>query len=263
MRRLFVVLAKLIGLLQIYWGLTYLSSIALFIGQMPRTESCEFRPLAVQIGGIAAFALLSFGMAWALLTRTEWLADKLKIRADDPLPALSDDVVLRAGVKLVGVYILANAIPGLVKAIAEASAYGLWEGRLAAIWIRIAPSVLQVGLALFLAVRTGSLLRLLAMGEKTQGRKIIIGGVVTVAILLLLGRGLTIHPWLQNRGNHSFKPIRRPPPESCIVITGKDTNTPAARGWYARPYAGPVTNDVPDGTNSTVMEIDVRLPASP
>lgn len=255
MRRMFIVLAKLIGLLQIYWGLTYLSSIALFIGQMARMESSEFGQFAIQMGGILGFALFAFGMAWALLVRTEWLADKLKIHSDDQLPALSDDTVLRAGIKVVGVYILANAVPGLVKAISEASVYGLWEGRLTAIWTKIIPSVLQIALALLLALRTERVLSLLAKGEKAQGKKIIAGGLVLLALLILLGRGLTIHPWLQHRTTYSSSPVRHSYPEGGTVIIKKDTNTPAARDWYTVPYAGPVTNDLPDFTNSNVREI--------
>lgn len=229
MRRIFIVLAKLIGILQIYWGLTYLSSIALFIGQMARMESSGFGQLAIQMGGILGFALLAFGMAWVLLARTEWLADKLKIHSDDQLPVLSDDTVLRAGIKVVAVYILANAIPGLVKAISEASAYGLWEGRLTAIWTKIIPSVLQVAFALFLAIRTERVLSLLAKGEEAQGKKIIIGGLVILALLILLGRGLSIHPWLQHRTTYSSGPVRRSYAEGGTVTIEKDTTTPAAR----------------------------------
>lgn len=255
MRRIFIVLAKLIGLLQIYWGLTYLSSIALFIGQMARMESSEFGRLAIQMGGILGFALLAFGMAWLLLARTEWIADKLKVESDHQLPALSDDVVLRAGIKVVGVYILANAIPGLVKAVSEASAYGLWDGHLTAIWTKIIPSVLQVALALLLAIRTDRVLSLLAKGEKAQGKRIIIGGLVVLAILILLGRGLMIHPWLQHRTTYSPGPVHRSYPAGGTVIVEKDTNTPAARDWYTVPYAQPMTNDLPDFTNSNVREI--------
>ncbi|MDY0148968.1 MAG: hypothetical protein RBT03_02645 [Kiritimatiellia bacterium] len=196
MRRIFIVLAKLIGLLQIYWGLMYIPSIAIFIGQMVRMESSGFGQLAIQMGGILGFVFINFGMAWLLLARTEWMADTLKIEAHDPLPVLSDAIVLQAGIKVVGVYILAKAIPGLVKAISEASAYGLWEGRLTAIWTTIIPSVLQVALALFLAIRTEQVLSLLAKGEKAQGKKVVIVSLLILAVLILLGRGLTIHPWL-------------------------------------------------------------------
>jgi len=59
MRRLFIVLAKLIGLLQVYWGLTYLASIVLFIGQMARMAETEAGQLAFQILGILGYAALS------------------------------------------------------------------------------------------------------------------------------------------------------------------------------------------------------------
>ena len=255
MRRIFIVLAKLIGLLQIYWGLTYLSSIALFIGQMARMESSEFGQLAIQMGGILGFALLAFGMAWLLLARTEWIADKLKIKVDDQLPVLSDDVVLQAGIKVVGVYILANAIPGLVKAISEASAYGLWDGHLTTLWTKIIPSVLQVALALFLAIRTKHVLSLLAKGEKAQGKKVIIGGLLILAVLILLGRGLTIHPWLQDRPSYSSSPVRHSYSRGNTVIIEKDTNTPAAREWYTVPYGEPMTNGTPDFPTSSITDV--------
>lgn len=252
MRRIFIVFAKLIGLLQIYWTLTYLSSIALFIGQVAKMESSELGQRAIQIGGILGFALLAFGMAWLLLARTEWIADKLKIQSNEPLPALSDDVVLQAGIKVVGVYILANAIPGLARSIAEVCAYGLWEGQLMGIWTKIIPSALKIALALLLAIRTDRVVNLLAKGEKTQGKQIIIGGLVLLALLMLLGRGLTIHPWLQpsyspSSVHHSYSS------DSTLTIEA-DTNTSSACELFTVPHGEPMTNDIPCFTNFSIVE---------
>ena len=102
MRRLFIVLAKIIGLLQVYWGLTYFFSIVIFIRNMGQMASSGADSSMSQVLGILLYAVLAFGTAWLLLFKTEWLADKIKVESDNELPSLSQDVVLNVGVKIIG-----------------------------------------------------------------------------------------------------------------------------------------------------------------
>lgn len=265
MRRLFIVLAKLIGLLQVYWALTYLAHLALFLGQMSRMEPTEAGQTAIQVAGIVAFTVLAFGVAWLLLVRTEKLADLLKIPTDDPLPMLSDDVVLRAGMKLTGVYMVANSIPGLVSAICEVGAYGTYLGPFAPILTKVLPAALRLALGLLLAIRTGFVMDRLATGEKVSGKRIVIGGLVLLVLFLLLARGLNNHPWLRPRTRYSSEVVHRSYADQDPVIIEKDTNTPAARDWYTVPRKddGLLTNNLSDFSNASIVQVVEFLKETP
>ncbi|NQT91574.1 MAG: hypothetical protein HQ559_02350 [Lentisphaerae bacterium] len=235
MRRIFIVSGKIIGLLQIFWGLTYLSSISLFMSQMGRTEPSMARAMAIQIGGVAGYAVLAFGMAWLLLARTEWLADKLKIPTDDHLPSLSDDVLLRAGIKLIGVYVLATAVPALARAVAEVATFSAWQSYLGILMTRLVPAVFRVAIAILLAIRTDFVLRVISRGENTHGKKILIGGFVLLLLYALLARGLDMHPWLRQRGMTSPGSVGRSLTEEHTVIREPATNAPARDEWFGTP----------------------------
>ena len=169
MRRLFIVLAKIIGLLQIYWGLTYLSSISLFISQLAvitSTEPAQPMQYVIQSGGIVFFSLLCFGMAWLLLARTEWLADKLNVQEEGESRELKDDVILRVGIKLIGVYVTVYAIPALAKALSELATFGLGYVKSIGLWTKILPATLQLVLGLFVMFRSDKVVDLVAGNKK-------------------------------------------------------------------------------------------------
>lgn len=259
MRRLFVVLAKVIGLLQIYWGLTYLSSVGFFVGQMARLESSEFWSLLIQAGSLAGFALLTFGVAWLLLVRTEWVADWVRIERDEALPAVTADVVLRAGTKLAGIYILANSVPGLLRAAAEVSLYTMWEGQMASALARIVPAVLQVALGWMLAVQTGLVLRLVERGERVGAKRSWLGCLALLAVLILLGRGLVVHPWIRNRAQHSGD-------QGAHGYAGRGTiesdggSASDDEGW---PMASQPVADAPEFATAAIPEIAEFLRETP
>jgi len=255
---MFVVAGKIIGLLQVFWAVTYLASIGLVLGQMARMEPGMARAMAIQLGGIVGYSVLAFGMAWLLLARTEWLADKLKIPADDPLPSLSDDVVLHAGIKVVGVYIVATGVPALARAVADAAAISAWQSHLSASLTRIVPAVLKVVLAVLLTIRTDFVLRVISKGEKTHGRKILIGGFVLLVLVALLTRGLAMHPWLRHRRMMSQGSASTSVTDKHVVIREPGTNAPAASDeWFGESdWTDP---SEPDGhavaTNVVVVEV--------
>lgn len=259
MRRIFVAAGKIIGLLQVFWALTYLASIGLVLGQMARTEPGMARAITIQLGGIVGYAVLAFGMAWLLLVRTEWLADKLKIPADDPLPSLSDDVVLHAGIKVVGVYIIATGVPALARAVADAAVSSAWQSHLTVSLSRIVPAVLKVVLAVLLTIRTEFVLRVISKGEKTHGRKILVGGFVLLILVVLLTRGLAMHPWLRYRKMVSRASAGTSVTDKHAVIREPATNVPAASDeWFGESdWTDPAE---PDGdavaTEVVVVEVD-------
>lgn len=155
MRRLFLVLAKLLGLLQAYWALGWVGfvQIGVTISMVGRPESTSVGQIVLSLIGIGTYFLMSIGMAWLLLARTEWLADKLRIRDDANIEEFGSHPALAVGVKLIGVYVTVNAVSGLIRTLVDAQR--LWEGqvRLHA-WNMIIPAALQLGLGIFLALKT-------------------------------------------------------------------------------------------------------------
>jgi hypothetical protein len=153
MRRLFIVLAKLVGLLQLYWALVNFMQIGFTLSMVGRSESTQFGQILVSVIGLGAYFLLSLGMAWLLLARTEWLAGRLRILDDAEIEGLDKHPVLLVGVKLIGVYVTVYAIPSLARALLDAQR--LWQGQIGLqVWNRIIPAALQVALGLFLALRS-------------------------------------------------------------------------------------------------------------
>ena len=193
MRRIFITLAKLLGLLQFCWGVSFLASVVMLIGHIPGDGNGG--QIVVQFVGVLLYGVMAFGMAWLLLARTEWLADRLRIKAGDAPIVFSEAVVLQGGMKLVGLYFLTRAVPSLVRSVLQASSFGLWKGHSSSLWTTIVSTALQVVLALLLVIRTDWVNRVIARGEGTSGKRIFAGGVILLGLLFLLSLGIAEHPW--------------------------------------------------------------------
>ena len=266
MRRIFIVLAKLIGLLQIYWGLTYVATITLLFGQISRMDASEAGQFFIQLVGILVYGFLAFGMAWLLLARTEWLADRLGIQADEHPIVLSEDIALQAGMKLVGVYFFVRAVPAVVRSILQASSSGLWGRHSVSIWTTMVPNVLQVVLALLLLIRTPYVLRLVVRGEATSGKRIVVGGVVLLALLFVLSRGVGQNLWRrQLEGNAaSVMDAQYESKDSG----GVDAEPDSEQGWLSLSDEGRDENSSLSFTNVTgidettpvAVQIEIELP---
>jgi hypothetical protein len=63
---------------------------------------------------MVATLLLTFGVAWLLLFRTDWLADKLKVPEQEAQAPLSADAILHVGARLLGLFVIIQAVPVLV-----------------------------------------------------------------------------------------------------------------------------------------------------
>lgn len=66
--------------------------------------SWVYRFVVFVCGDMLSIAL-SLGMAWLLLARTEWLADKLKIRDEGGVEGVEKYPLMLIGVKLIGLYV--------------------------------------------------------------------------------------------------------------------------------------------------------------
>ena len=246
MRHVFIVIAKLIGLFQIYWSLTWTCSLFMLYGQMTAIESVAMRQISMWSATVLGCAtLLGFGLGWMLLVKTTWLADKLKIPADAPLPAVSDDAVLRVGVKLIGIYFLARAIPEIVGGTVSVNSYGYMAGGIPAVWIKLVPVALTLVIALLLTIRTDSVLGLIHRGEKVGGKRIVMISVVILAILMLLGRGLSMRQWGRTDVSCEADSVCESDSAEDQVIAVKDTNAASAYTRALTPFSKPETNSIP------------------
>jgi hypothetical protein len=161
MRRLFIVLAKLVGLLQLYWALVNFMQIGATTGMLlAQTHRISSEQAIWGLSGFAVYMILSFGMAWLLLARTNWLADMLKIGPHTEPVDLKEDVLLRTGVKLIGLYVTVYAIPNFAKALLDYRAYmAISFNR--GFWTSVLPSALQLALGLVLIFMSAKVVELL------------------------------------------------------------------------------------------------------
>ena len=153
MKRIFLVVAKLVGLLQLYWTFVNFMQIGFAISMIIRSEAVEVGQAIAGVIGIALYLCLSLGMSWILLARTDWLADKLNIKDDDGCIIPKGDAILRNGTILIGIYISAYAIPGLAKAIAEYATITEWRMGVR-FWTQILPEAIQLLLGLYLTFKS-------------------------------------------------------------------------------------------------------------
>ena len=160
MKRLFLVLAKLVGLFQVYWALVNFMQIGFTLSMIGRSESTHFGQIVASLAGIVTYFVLSLGMAWLLLARTEWLADKLKIQDEAEIEGLDKRHILLVGVKLIGVYVTVYAIPSLARELLVSQR--LWEGQIGLqVWSKIIPAALQLGLGLYLALKSETVVEIM------------------------------------------------------------------------------------------------------
>lgn len=95
--------------------------------------------------------ILTFGIAWLLLFRSEWLADRLKIPAADSQSSPSLETLLFAGTKLIGLLIVVQGIPLLVQGLPEARCC-MHIG--AYMWSMIAGPLVRIAIGVFLVLKT-------------------------------------------------------------------------------------------------------------
>ena len=186
MRPLFIVLAKLLGLIQAFWALTNVWQVVLTFNTMMGSHATDiFGPVKAVAYMLLYLALYLF-VAWLLLMRTDWLADKLGIHGEGEWGALNEDAFLKTGVKLIGVYILVYAIPAFIQTMLG---YGMFSARRIGnpFWPKIIPATLQLLLGTLLAIRSERTLALIGKAEHTDGRRVFLVGMGFFFLVLLLG----------------------------------------------------------------------------
>ena len=117
MKPLFLVLAKLTGLLHLYWTVALGLQMAMMFSAIGGLGSPGTGAIAIAGLAVALYSILAIWIAWILLVRTDWLAGKLGIQdsADMAFPAPA--ALLLVGVQLIGIYAAVQAVPALVRAL--------------------------------------------------------------------------------------------------------------------------------------------------
>jgi hypothetical protein len=257
MRRLFIVLAKLIGLIQIFWGVAYLASFNLMIYEIAGMESTSANQINIQMFGLLVSTLISFGMAWALLLRADWIADKIGIQSNEQNLLFSDEVILLCGIKVVGLYLLSNSIPSLITSTIDSSIYSRWSAGSVPLFVHSLPSVVKIVVALLFVIRTQFVLHLVAKGEKADGKRILIWGLVLLVLLVGLGRILVNPIGLQRYGGNSVVGESSAYVSKPQFIARRDTNNTSVQNWNPLPYGqnSLSTNAPPNLSTATLVEV--------
>jgi hypothetical protein len=192
MRTLFIAVSRVFGLMQVYFGLAYITSMLPALAMIRRTtrgdvgevfaRSSSGAPVVLATGGMVATLVLTFGVAWLLLFRTEWLADKLAVPELDAQPPLSPESILQVGARLLGLYVVIQAGSALVGqlgytiseireivGLSESVEVGFMERMiLGRIWSGLVGPGLKLALGLLLVLKTDSVLKWIDTAKRKE-----------------------------------------------------------------------------------------------
>jgi len=133
------------------------------VGQSGSTQAGQ---TLINVIGIVLYFGLSLGLSWLLLARTEWVADRLMIKDEGDVDGLDKHPLLLVGVKLIGVYVTVLAIPNLARALLNTR--HIWTRQIdLLVWYAIIPSGLQLGLGLFLALKSDKVAEIITKKKET------------------------------------------------------------------------------------------------
>lgn len=162
MRSLFIVISKVWGLMQALAGVTYILMLFPMISLLGRNKELvdaeaslattfHGEHITLSVISLSAMVLVTFAFAWLLIFRADWLADKLKIPDAGAQTPPSVKVLLYAGVKLIGVFLVVQGIPLLAQTLS-----GLRYGRMidGYIWSVMTLPALRLVLGLGLVIKT-------------------------------------------------------------------------------------------------------------
>ena len=169
--------------------------------------------------------------------RTTWLADRLNIRDEGETGAISEGAVYRIGLKLIGVYVTAYAIPALAKAVLTHSLYV--SGLLTVdCWSRILPPVLQLAVGVFIVIKTDKLIAHIEKLEKCESRHILRLGFGVLAGMIVVGLAVTAIRSLEHHESYetSVSVINQKSFKEGTCFIHKETNAPSPTAMYDTPY---------------------------
>ncbi len=166
MRSLFIVVSKVYGLVQAYTGISYIFTlfpILHMLGQqagVPDTETTMFttfhgEQITLTAISLGTMVVLTFGLAWLLIFKANWLADKMKIPPTDFSSIYPVKTLLYAGTKLIGLFIIVQGIPLLIQVLFQMRPRLVYGGY---VWSSIAASVIRIVIGIVLVLKTRSIM---------------------------------------------------------------------------------------------------------
>ena len=170
MRRLFLVLAKLVGLLQAFRAFMVLIQVGSMVNELlgSSARAASDPSLYGYVMGLFVSFPLSIALAWLLLFRTEQVADFLRVGPDEPVPAFRRDVLLNVGVKLIGLYLAAQAIPSLTSwLLLEARYFTQRRPSFPLTWTAILHPALALVVGIVLIAKTRRIMALITRDDQT------------------------------------------------------------------------------------------------
>ena len=160
MRNLFLSGTKIFGLFTLYKAILIIPSIASYLG-MIRGHSTADNSLPIRaVILMSLYCLISISFALILLFKTEMLANVLKIKDNEEKRiVLSENVFFKIGIILVGIFILAEAVPKLASTVYQWDRlmYGQRQGIMNI--ANLITYVLQIILALVLIIGAQHIVR--------------------------------------------------------------------------------------------------------
>jgi len=124
MRNVFNALTKLVGLWMFLMGIVHV--LHALITTVFTSSSSDSIGHCLLLGGIYLVAAgVYFSLAWLLINKTDWVADRAKVPWDEspcqPLESSALRPILPMGIQLIGLYFLFTAIPQLTHAVLDTS----------------------------------------------------------------------------------------------------------------------------------------------
>lgn len=179
MRSLFMVACKVYGLVQVYTGLTYIFTVLPMVRMLTtQSESSGAKTamsaaflgeqITLSVISLGAMVVLTFGIAWLLLCRTDWLADRLNIPISDAPPSPSVETLLHAGTRLMGLFVVVQGIPLLIQGflrVRDITPFGRYA------WSMMALPVVRIIIGVFLVIMTGPIVKVI-MKKNRQNKGI-------------------------------------------------------------------------------------------
>jgi len=178
MRALFIVVSKVCGIVQAYTGLTYALTLLPFLRMLAKESSGDDAVvttyttfygdnLALTAISFSAMIVITFGVAWIMLFRAEWLADKLQIPATDSGAPFPVERLLHVGTKLIGLFIIVQGIPSFTNVLLELRHTMLFGSYTLA---PLVPPLLRIVIGITLVMKTETITKLITRNKEQKER---------------------------------------------------------------------------------------------
>ena len=161
MKKLFLIFAKLLGLVQLYMALLNATQLVVMLGMVAKSDHLPLRGILLGVAGLVIYLAIAIAIAWLMLAKTEWLAGKVGIHDDPPIEGLEQVPALRVGICLIGIFVIVGVLPRLARILIDLhQAWHFQPHQL--IWGQLAPNLLQLLLGLVLALKSDQVITLVA-----------------------------------------------------------------------------------------------------